>query len=68
MAALAVTTAGFAASIAASLVALGAFLLIVFKSAPRSRVWVYLGTISYSLYLTHVPLGGRIVNLVGRFF
>lgn len=27
----------------------------------------WLGTISYSLYLIHVPIGGRVVNLGGRF-
>ncbi len=31
------------------------------------RVLTYLGTISYSLYLVHVPIGGRIVNLAARF-
>lgn len=31
--------------------------------------WIltYLGTISYSLYLIHVPVGGRVVNLGRRF-
>ena len=27
----------------------------------------YLGTISYSLYLIHVPIGGRVINLTARF-
>ncbi len=31
------------------------------------RVLTYLGTISYSLYLVHVPIGGRVVNLASRF-
>jgi peptidoglycan/LPS O-acetylase OafA/YrhL len=31
------------------------------------RVLTYLGTISYSLYLIHVPIGGRVVNLASRF-
>ncbi|SFU47316.1 Peptidoglycan/LPS O-acetylase OafA/YrhL, contains acyltransferase and SGNH-hydrolase domains [Methylobacterium sp. 174MFSha1.1] len=41
-------------------------------SAPtRERTWsgsplLWLGRISYSLYLTHVPVGGRVVNLGKR--
>ncbi len=31
----------------------------------RSLLW--LGTISYSLYLTHLPIGGRVVNLGRRY-
>ncbi len=31
------------------------------------RSLTYLGTISYSLYLVHVPIGGRVVNLASRF-
>jgi peptidoglycan/LPS O-acetylase OafA/YrhL len=30
------------------------------------KTLLFLGTISYSLYLTHVPIGGRVVNLGGR--
>jgi peptidoglycan/LPS O-acetylase OafA/YrhL len=33
----------------------------------RSRILGWLGTISYSLYLLHVPIGGRIMNLGARF-
>ncbi len=36
----------------------------------RNRVWIFLswiGTLSYSLYLLHVPIGGRVINLGGRF-
>jgi peptidoglycan/LPS O-acetylase OafA/YrhL len=31
------------------------------------RALTSLGTVSYSLYLTHVPIGGRVVNLGSRF-
>jgi peptidoglycan/LPS O-acetylase OafA/YrhL len=33
----------------------------------RSRLLTWLGTISYSLYLVHVPIGGRVVNLSARY-
>jgi peptidoglycan/LPS O-acetylase OafA/YrhL len=46
---------------------LGAALAIV---AVRSGLpWLErIGVISYSLYLIHVPLGGRVINLAARFF
>ncbi len=34
---------------------------------PIARFWGWLGMVSYSLYLVHVPLGGRVVNLMTRF-
>lgn len=43
-----------------------AFLFIVFWKAPLGGPWLWLGTISYSLYLVHVPIGGRVVNLLDR--
>lgn len=33
----------------------------------RSRVLGWLGAVSYSLYLVHVPIGGRVVNIGARF-
>ena len=36
-------------------------------AARVSLPLVMLGEISYSLYLTHVPIGGRVVNLLARF-
>jgi peptidoglycan/LPS O-acetylase OafA/YrhL len=33
----------------------------------RNAILVWLGDISYSLYLAHVPVGGRIINLGERF-
>jgi len=51
-----------------------AIVLIGLKPLDRAAAgaaalrWLYpLGLISYSLYLTHVPVAGRIVNLSRRF-
>ena len=41
-------------------------LVIRFVEIPSSRL-TRLGAISYSLYLLHVPIGGKIMNLGGRF-
>lgn len=42
-------------------------LFIAFVQMPRWRVFAYLGAVSYSVYLVHVPIGGRVVNLGTRF-
>ena len=45
-------------------------LLIAFVPMPQyrgMRVFVFLGGISYSLYLLHLPFGGRVMNLGLRF-
>ncbi len=42
-------------------------LVILLYSGARVRGLVFLGAISYSLYLVHIPIGGRVVNLVSRF-
>jgi peptidoglycan/LPS O-acetylase OafA/YrhL len=40
-------------------------LALIFPSfSPAPMIW--LGNISYSLFLTHVPIGGRVVNLLSR--
>jgi peptidoglycan/LPS O-acetylase OafA/YrhL len=41
-------------------------LLIRYVELPASRLTA-MGAISYSLYLLHVPVGGKIMNLGGRF-
>ncbi len=54
-------------SLAPWLVGAGVALALAFaarRSAPP--VLLALGAVSYSLYLVHVPLGGRVVNLLGR--
>lgn len=45
-------------------------ILITASLNLTTRVWrpfLWLGTISHSLYLVHIPVGGRVVNLLGRF-
>lgn len=57
----------FGRSFPSAISAVAAFLFIVLWRGPIAAPWKLLGTISYSLYLVHVPVGGRAVNLLGRF-
>ncbi len=45
---------------------IGCFPRVVLRGAA-GRILEFLGLISYSLYLVHVPVGGRVVNLGARF-
>ncbi len=56
----------FRTDLASAAVGFGTYLFIVYAPTVRSRVWLGLGAISYSLYLIHVPVGGRIINLFAR--
>jgi peptidoglycan/LPS O-acetylase OafA/YrhL len=38
-------------------------LVITFAKIPKSSFITYLASISYSLYLIHSPIGGRVINL-----
>lgn len=49
-----------------ALVGVAAGLLIAFVDRLRIPGLLWMGTISYSLYLIHVPIGGRIVNMGER--
>jgi peptidoglycan/LPS O-acetylase OafA/YrhL len=57
---------GVALGLPAALAGLVAGMLAAFANPPRLRVLSWLGAISYSLYLLHVPIGGRVMNLAGR--
>jgi peptidoglycan/LPS O-acetylase OafA/YrhL len=49
-------------------VTLGCALTIAFfDNFSNNRMLLFLGNISYSLYLLHIPIGGRVVNLAKRF-
>lgn len=52
---------------AVAIVALVTAFLIILVDIPRIRVLGILGAISYSLYLLHVLIGGRVVNIGRRF-
>jgi peptidoglycan/LPS O-acetylase OafA/YrhL len=41
--------------------------LIIMFLEWRNSILAFLGDLSYSLYLVHVPVGGRIINLGARF-
>jgi peptidoglycan/LPS O-acetylase OafA/YrhL len=49
-----------------ALAGLLAALAIAFLKIPTSAPLTWLGAVSYSLYLLHVPIGGRAVNLGSR--
>jgi peptidoglycan/LPS O-acetylase OafA/YrhL len=51
----------------ATIVAVLAFLVVVFWKYQTPEILIWLGSISYSLYLLHVPIGGKIMNLAGRY-
>ena len=59
---------GLAQEPAVSIVAVVVALLIVFVRLPRIGVLAVLGTISYSLYLLHLPIGLRVVGYGVRFW
>jgi peptidoglycan/LPS O-acetylase OafA/YrhL len=40
--------------------------IILFVEIPNWKALGFMGSISYSLYLMHVPIGGRVVNLARR--
>lgn len=50
-----------------AVVGLVALLCIVFVPNLQSRVLVWIGGISYSLYLVHVPFGQRMINFAERY-
>ena len=50
-----------------AIVGLVTCLLILYLPEIKSKYLKKLGVISYSLYLIHVPIGGRVVNLLERF-
>lgn len=44
-----------------------ALIIAFFDNLSKNAVLLFLGNISYSLYLLHIPIGGRIINLAKRF-
>jgi peptidoglycan/LPS O-acetylase OafA/YrhL len=66
-AAIAIAVLGWFVAPVVAFITLTTALLIAFVDIPRIRVLAFLGAISYSLYLIHVPVGGRVVNIGRRF-
>jgi peptidoglycan/LPS O-acetylase OafA/YrhL len=50
-----------------AIVVVGTGMLIAFATLPARGPLGWLGKVSYSLYLLHVPIGGRVVNFGERF-
>jgi peptidoglycan/LPS O-acetylase OafA/YrhL len=48
-------------------VSIGACSILFLRSLEFGRLAIFLGGMSYSLYLVHVPIGGRVINLGKRF-
>src|SRR5262249_5157732 len=48
-------------------VSIGACSILFLRSVEFGKLAIFLGSMSYSLYLVHVPIGGRIINLGKRF-
>lgn len=48
-------------------VLIAAVVIAAFRNFKLGKWAIFLGAISYSLYLTHVPVGGRVINLGRRF-
>jgi peptidoglycan/LPS O-acetylase OafA/YrhL len=55
-----------AGGLPSTLAALGSYTILVFLPQIRIAPLIGLGAISYSLYLIHVPIGGRVINLGER--
>lgn len=51
----------------AAVVATGTAALVAFDAAPVWRPLASIGALSYSLYLIHAPVSGRVVNLGARY-
>lgn len=50
-----------------ALVGLGTALFILWMPPLRAKFLIWLGGISYSLYLLHQPIGGRVMNFFERY-
>ena len=59
--------AWFCYGLIVTLVGVTSAFIIAFARLPHAGPLAFLGTISYSLYLLHVPIGGRVINLSTRF-
>lgn len=59
-------TIGYVAGIPCLFVVIATSGFLVFVRVPQARMISFLGSISYSLYLLHVPIGGRVINLGRR--
>ena len=52
---------------ASAIVGLATTMAILFLPKLDWKPLVWVGTVSYSLYLLHVPIGGRVLNVLERF-
>ena len=52
---------------ASAIMGLATTMAILFLPKIDWKPLVWVGTVSYSLYLLHVPIGGRVLNVLERF-
>lgn len=65
---LAATNVYFEMGTAVTAVGMASAMLILFApQLGQSKILLFLGAISYSLYLLHVPVGGRVINFGTRY-
>ena len=57
----------FVRDVAGVVAAVSTLLAIMFMPEIKWKPFIWIGTVSYSLYLLHAPIGGRVMNFLERY-